>query len=127
MTPAATLAMAQQLLERADAKTAGLWPRAAALLARQALEQGLDDYWRERGLPLHDCGTRPQLICLGEYMGDAALAGRAHHTWAALSEACHHHPYELAPGHRELVNWIGTVGELLPQLTAPERSHEGRR
>ena len=51
MTPAETLAMAQQLLERADPKTAGLWPRAAALLARQALEQGLDEYWREKAFP----------------------------------------------------------------------------
>ena len=39
MTPSETLAMAQQLLERTDAKTAGLWPRAAALLARQALDR----------------------------------------------------------------------------------------
>jgi hypothetical protein len=116
MTPQETLAMAQQLLARSDPKTAGLWPRAAAFLARQALEQGIDDYWRAKGLPLHDCGTRPQLICLGEYLGDASLAGRAHHTWAALSEACHHHPYELAPGRGELAAWIATAGELLPQL-----------
>jgi hypothetical protein len=127
MTPTETLAMAQALLERADAKTAGLWPRAAALLARQAMEQGLDDYWRERGLALDEFGTRPQLICLREYLGDDALAGRAHHTWAALSEACHHHPYELAPGHAELTAWIDTVGELLPELAAPARSQsEGR-
>jgi hypothetical protein len=127
MTPTETLAMAQQLLDRADATTAGLWPRAAALLARQALEQGLDAYWREKGLPLHGCGTRPQLICLGEYIGNAALAGRAHHTWAALSEACHHHPYELAPGQGELATWIDTVGKLLPELAAPARTQsEGR-
>ena len=122
MSPAETLAMAQQLLARSDPKTAGLCPRAAALLARQALEQGLDDYWRAKGLPLHDCGTRPQLICLAEYLGDAALAGRAHHTWAALSEASHHHPYELAPGHGELTAWIDVVGDLLPELAAAERS-----
>lgn len=113
MTPAEILAMAQQLLERADAKTAGLWPRASALLARQALEQGLEEYWRERGVALDEFGTRPQLICLREYIGDAVLVGRAHHTWAALSEACHHHPYELAPGHGELKMWLGAVAELL--------------
>lgn len=116
MTPAETLAMAEQLLDRPDAKTAGLWPRAAALLARQALEHGVDAYWRERGVALHECGTRPQLICLAEYLGDAALAGRAHHTWSALSEACHHHPYELAPGHGELRSWIATTAELLARL-----------
>ncbi len=116
MTPAETLAMAQQLLDRADLKTAGFWPRAAALLARQALEQGLDEYWRDQGVALDGFGTRPQLICLREYIGDAVLAGRAHHTWAALSEACHHHPYELALGHGELANLIGNVSALLPAL-----------
>jgi hypothetical protein len=113
VTPNETLAMAQQLLARSEPDTAGLWPRAAALLARQALEQGLDDYWRAKGLPLHDCGTRPQLICLAEYLGDASLAGRAHHTWAALSEVCHHHPYELAPGQDELRAWLRAVADLL--------------
>jgi hypothetical protein len=127
MTPNETLAMAQQLLARSDAKTAGLWPRAAALLARQALEQALDDYWRTKGMHLQDCGTRPQLICLAEYLGDAALAGRAHHTWAALSEACHHHPYELAPGQGELTAWIDIVGELLPQLASQRQGPEPRR
>ena len=117
MTPSETLAMAQQLLERTDAKTAGLWPRAAALLARQALEQGLDEYWRERGMPLNELATRPQLICLREYLGDPILAGRAHHAWAALSEACHHHPYELAPGHGELTTWLAAVAELLKGMT----------
>jgi hypothetical protein len=121
MTPTDVLAMAQGLMDRADARTAGLWPRAAALLARQALEEGLDAYWHERGVPLGEFGTRPQLICLREYLGDSALAGRAHHTWAALSEACHHHPYELAPGHGELSAWIAAVAELLPGLEAQSR------
>ncbi len=58
------LAAARDLLTRADPKTAGLWPRAAALLARQALEQALDEYWRSRQLPLDQLPTRPQLICL---------------------------------------------------------------
>jgi hypothetical protein len=122
MTPTEMLALAQQLLDRADARTAGLWPRTAALLARQALEQGLDDYWRAKDLPLDACGTTPQLICLGEYIGDATLAGRAHHTWSALSDACHHHPYELAPGQRELCAWIGTVGQVLDELRSPSQS-----
>ena len=118
MTPSEILTMAQQLLGRADARTAGLWPRAAALLARQALEQGLDAYCRDRGLALHECSTRPQLLCLGEYVGDEVLASSAHHTWSALSEACHHHPYELAPSHGELKAWIATTGELLARLEA---------
>ena len=116
MTPIEALAMAQQLLDRFDATTAGLWPRAAALLARQALEQSLDAYWQSKGLPLQACGTRPQLLCLSEYLGDAALAGRAHHAWASLSEACHHRGYELAPSHGELKAWLTTVDDLLVGL-----------
>ena len=122
MTPTEILTMAQQLLGRADAQTAGLWPRAAALLARQALEQGLDTYWRDCGLALHECSTRPQLLCLGEYLGDEVLASSAHHTWSALSEACHHHPYELAPDYGELRAWIATTAEVLVRLERRDAS-----
>jgi hypothetical protein len=121
MTPAETLAMAQQLLERPDARTAGVWPRAAALLARQALEQGMDAYWQLRGFPLGTLATLPQLICLREYLGDTELAGRANHTWGALSEACHHHPYELTPNSEELSEWMGTVGDLLKGMAGDEK------
>jgi hypothetical protein len=116
VSPEETLALARGLLERPDARTAGLWPRAAALLARQALEQGLDAYWRARGLRLDPCSTFTQLVCLREYLGDDALAGHAHHAWSSLSEACHHHPYEIAPGHPELLAWTDAVGELLHAL-----------
>lgn len=110
MTAADLLAMAQQLLERKDSNTAGLWPRAAALLVRQALEAALDDFWRSKNLSF-DCGRRQQLICLHEYM-DTAKAGELAHAWAALSRACHHHPYELAPTVGELEGWMAAVGRL---------------
>ena len=109
MTPAETLAVAQQLLERADARTAGLWPRAAALLTRQALEETLDAFWLSRNLPLGGVPTRPQLICLGHYLEDEAQVAALTHAWNALSRACHHHAYEVAPTAEELSGWIGTV------------------
>jgi hypothetical protein len=110
MTPAEILTMAQGLLERTDPATAGLWPRAAALLARQGLEASLDALWTEKGENLGACTTRAQLICLREFV-DPELAGRLAHTWAALSRACHQHPYELAPSVGELAVWIGAVRE----------------
>jgi hypothetical protein len=116
MTPQATLAAAQRLLDRQDAKTAGIWPRAAALLARQALEQGLEEYWRSRGVALDTLATRPQLICLPRYLGNKDLAGRAAHTWSSLTRACHHHPYDLPPGHAELGNWLASVGDILTAM-----------
>jgi hypothetical protein len=108
--------MARDLLTHAEPKTAGLWPRAAALLARNALEMAVDDYWSRRKIPLTSCPTLPQLICLREYLGDDALAGRVHHAWNALSRACHHHPYELAPTAGELNALLETVGELLDEV-----------
>jgi hypothetical protein len=108
-TPAELLGMARQLLDRATPETAGLWPRAAALLARQALETAVDDFWHAQRLPLDSCPTLPQLLCLREYLDDADLAGLVHHAWHALSRACHHHPYELAPTVAELKGWMDVL------------------
>ncbi len=113
MTPAETLAMAQRLLERKEARTVGIWSRAAALLGRQALEQGLDAYWRAKGLKLADLGTRPQLICLQAYLADRELAARTNDAWSNLTQACHHHPYELAVTPAELKTWLTTVAETI--------------
>lgn len=121
MTPSATLVLAQQLLGRADPKTAGLWPRAAALLARQALEQSLDAYWNAKGMGLASLPTTPQLICLREYLNDEPLAARVRHTWNALSQVCHHHPYELAPTVAELSLLLDGVRELVA-ATVPRSS-----
>lgn len=100
---------ARQLLQRGDAATAGLWPRAAALLTRQALERALDGWWAAQGTPLDGCSARAKLICLCARHEDPALAARVAHAWQALSRACHHHPYELPPTARELERWMATV------------------
>jgi hypothetical protein len=101
--------MARQTLERASPDTAGLWPRAAALLGRQALEQAIDEYWSSRKIPLDSCPTRQQLICLRAYLSDEDLAGRVHQAWSSLSSACHHHPYDLAPTAVELGGWLAAI------------------
>ena len=114
--------MARQLLDRASPETAGLWPRAAALLGRQALEMAVDEYWVARRIPLDSCGTRQQLICLREYLDDDDLAGRVHHAWNALSQACHHHPYELAPTAGELATWLHAIQLFTSAGTKPGSS-----
>lgn len=115
--------MAHGLLRRADPATAGLWPRASALLALQALELGLLRLWERRELDLRGCSMRTQLICLRSYLEDARLAARTGHAWSSLSGACHHHPYELAPTSTELQSWFGVVEELLGKAgpSAPQR------
>lgn len=100
--PAELIALSRGLLSRTDPETAGLWPRASALLARQALESALDRYWTARGVALDACPTLPQLVCLSRYLDDADLAGQVRHAWNALSDACHHHAYDLAPTAEEL-------------------------
>lgn len=120
--PRALLDMAHRLLRRADPATAGLWPRVSALLARRALEASFVMLWERRSLDLQGCSVRAQLICLRSYLGDPDLAARTSHAWAALSRACHHHPYELAPTAAELRVWFAVVGELMLKI-GPASAH----
>ncbi len=117
MTPSDLLAAARELITRPDTATAGVWPRTSALLARQALEQAIRLLWE--GHPdtasLAYRPMRTQLICLPCYI-DKATAAQVAYTWAALSSACHYHPYELAPTAAELTSWINDAGRLMTQI-----------
>jgi hypothetical protein len=108
---------ARKLVERADPMTAGMWPRAAALLTRQALEAALDVLWRRRAPGLEACSAKAQFICLPSFLRDGhELAERVSYTWSGLSRACHQHPYELSPTSSELLSWIGTVEQLISRV-----------
>lgn len=107
--PADLLAAARELMSRpAKGPEAGAWPRAAALLIRQALEESLDQYWQGRGLALDQCSARAQFICLAEY-AEPESAAAVSSAWSALSRACHHHVYELPPTAAELKGWLDVV------------------
>ena len=56
--PRDLLELAEDLLRRADPATAGLWPRASAILALQALEASLCGLWERRALDLGGCTMR---------------------------------------------------------------------
>jgi hypothetical protein len=62
---------------------------------------------------------RTQLICLRSYLEDPRLAARVGHAWSALSRACHHHAYELAPTSGELHAWFTVVSELIERVESP--------
>lgn len=122
---AALVTAARDLMERTDPATAGLWPRATALLARQALEGALDDFWKVRAPGLEQCSMRAQLLCLPYFLQAPSpkpqadhLAERVSYAWAGLSGACHQHPYELPPTSAELLGWLGTVDELVARVTS---------
>lgn len=107
------LASAKQLIDRSSSDTRGLWPRAAVLLQRQALEVALKTYWSAKARGVEECSTRAQLLCLGSYLRNEPVARRAHLAWTALSRAAHFHPYELPPTREELLGWHDTVLQLL--------------
>ena len=105
-TPAqALLAEASALVQRSDQGTSGLWPRAAVLLARQAIEVALATMWASKHLGVQDTSLRAQFLCAVPELGRSA-AGQGYHTWSALSQAAHHHPYELAPTADEVRAWF---------------------
>jgi hypothetical protein len=58
---------------------------------------------------------RSQLLCLTAYL-DPGSARHAAYLFAALSHACHYHPYELAPTATELTGWLDQAAQLVTQL-----------
>jgi hypothetical protein len=125
--PADLLASARDLMSRTDASTVGVWPRTAALLARQALEDAMAERWKadQSTAPMTRATMRSQLTCLPAYV-DEAVARQIAFAYAALSGACHYHSYELAPTAAELTRWIDAVEALIAELaTTPCRCGPG--
>lgn len=107
---------AHQVIHRTDVGLEGVWPRAAALLGRQALEESLDAFW-ERTLPgMTKANFATRLACLPQYLKDNEVADGVKVAWSALSRACHHHPYELPPTAHELIRWLERIGGLVELL-----------
>jgi hypothetical protein len=107
---------ARELLDRTDTATAGLWPRATALLGRQAIEGAMADLWKLRAPGVEKCSARAQLLCLQIYLGDEQLSERVAYAWSALSHACHQHPYELSPTSPELLSLLQIAETLDTQV-----------
>jgi hypothetical protein len=98
--------------------------RAACWIARAALESAVDDLLAARQRSAPDATMRSKLTVLQvayEQQPDVAL--RAEYAWNGLSQACHHHAFELTPAASEvghmielvstLVSDFATAGELL--------------
>src|SRR5260370_41186983 len=119
MTPDQLLDSARDLMQRPGASLDGIWPRAAALLARQALEAAMAELWaaNRQSAGLSAATMRSQELCLTAYL-DPATASRITYLLAALSRACHYHPYELAPPAAELTGWPGQAAQVLTQIQA---------
>ena len=122
-TPSELLRAADELLSERRPASAGWWPRAVALLTRQALERAMESLWLAKAPAVASASARAQLLCLRSFI-DRRLALRADATWAALSRACHDHPYELPPTAAELAGWFETTEEL---VRAVLRAEQGAR
>jgi hypothetical protein len=97
------------LLERPSSGTVGLWPRATAVLTRQALERGIADVLSARVDGIQGASVRAQLLCLRIFLDDTEAADEVNLAWWALSRACHHLSYELPPTAAELRALIDIV------------------
>jgi hypothetical protein len=100
-------------LSVADRSTAGMWPRAAALLGRQALEGALDRLWMLRAPGVESSSMKAQLLALPFYLGEEELAEDAAQAWWAFTRATHEDAYELPPTHEELERWLDDVEQLI--------------
>lgn len=119
-SPVELVDMADGVLHDHASAWGASWARAVALLTRQALEGALEDLWIRRGMYMSTVSTHAQLICLRAYLNDDSLASDIRYAWGALSQACHHHPYELAPTAQELARWATTVRALIDRIPTAE-------
>lgn len=114
--PRELLAAADDLLSTPREPIAGVWPRAIALLTRQAIEASLFDLWRAVAPGVEAAPMRAQLLVLRQQVAPR-LAAETEYAWAALSRACHQHPYELVPTAGELGQWLEAADDLREEVS----------
>jgi hypothetical protein len=112
MTPAELVDHADEIVHRPGAPTTPLYPRAAALLARQALELRVRQEWDPAESALGKTSMANQFHALRQ-LRSATVAATAYDTWAALSGACHQHPYDLTPTIAEIQGLVDAVRSLV--------------
>jgi hypothetical protein len=127
LTPDDLLAEAQRMLDEANTATVAVWPRAVALLARQALEEALRSYWANHAPGVERLTMRAQLTCLRAYLSSPDLARDVAFTWHALSRATHHHAYELDPTREELSSLVTATRHLVAAVDCDCRPVGRRR
>lgn len=89
MTRGERLDAAAGLLERSGEAMAGLWPRACAVLIRQALEGAVREVLRERLPGSQAASGRVQFLCLGRAIGDRGKARELGYVWGRISAVLH--------------------------------------
>ena len=111
VSPAVGLRNAERLLD-GTVGGAGSSARLAAFLARQALEELVDERCRALGADVPDANMRSKLV-IQRSLDTTERADAAAVAWNRLSNVCHHHAYELAPTVAEVRHLCGVVAVLL--------------
>ena len=93
----------------------GLSSRMAAFLARQALEEIVDERCSALGVSTSRANMRSKLLIL-RALDDPSDADLASVAWNGLSNACHLHAYEMQPSIREVEQLCAVVAELVPSV-----------
>jgi hypothetical protein len=87
--------------------------RAACWVARSALEVVVSDLLAQRSYSPGDASMRSRLSCLEvAYADRPALVLTAEYAWSGLSNACHHHAFQLSPSLAEARHLVGLVRQL---------------
>lgn len=107
------LAAAQHILTYPVA--GGLSPRLAAILARQALEQIVDERCAALNASTPWATMRSKLIVL-RALDAAEAADGAALAWNRLSTACHVHAYEMQPSAAEVQTVCDMIASVVPQV-----------
>lgn len=107
---AALLDYAEQILDGSVALGAPS-ARVAALLARSAFEDWLDEQSPWAVTAPQRPTTASKLVALST-RDDPEEGHRAKRAWDGLSRACHHHSYELQPSPAEVRQLVAAVRQL---------------
>ena len=88
--------------------------RGACWLGRAALEETVRQQLEDAGHPVGTASMRSMLACLESATGLSTpqLARDAKYAWIGLSQAAHHHAYELAPTVAEVRHLLGLVARV---------------
>lgn len=114
MSATELLGQAQLILTAPEAE--GLSSRLAAFLARQALEEIIDQRCNGLGAGVPWATARSKLLVLRS-LDSAEAADGAALAWNRLSNACHVHAYEMQPSTAEVEQLCTVVASLLPRIS----------
>lgn len=112
------LGLAHDVLHGRVDVPAGQRTRAAAQLARLALEEIVRIRCTELGADLPRTTMRSRLLVL-HVLAAPEVSVPARAAWAGLSRACHRHAYELAPSDAEIIGLLGHVTVLADAAGRP--------